>query len=179
MKFSFLDMRYSAFQDFEPGAIAIKNEHELVVGEASAGFNLKVYEVSPDADSLSLKKTVKLSGSVTDVVFSPDGHYVVSSDGNRKVTLFNSDYEKPHQREWGFHTAKVNCVAWSPDSKYVASGGLDCAIIIWSVSSPEKHTITTSAHAQSQITAITWIDNKTVASAGQDGNIKLWAVDIK
>ncbi len=118
------------------------------------------------------------------------------------MTLFNSDYEKPHQREWGFHTAKVyfeassyslnrpnkfnaiffhqvNCVAWSPDSKYVASGGLDCAIIIWSVSSPEKHTITTSAHAQSQITAITWIDNKTVASAGQDGNIKLWAVDIK
>lgn len=39
--------------------------------------------------------------------FNLDGHFLVSSDGNRKVTLFNTDYEKPHQREWGFHTAKV------------------------------------------------------------------------
>jgi len=30
------------FKDFEPGAIAVKDDHELVVGEASGGFNLKV-----------------------------------------------------------------------------------------------------------------------------------------
>ena len=32
--------------DFEPSCIALKSETEMVIGEASAGFNLFVYEVS-------------------------------------------------------------------------------------------------------------------------------------
>jgi hypothetical protein len=31
--------------DYEPGCVAIKSESELAIGEASAGFNLNVYEV--------------------------------------------------------------------------------------------------------------------------------------
>ena len=32
------------------------------------------------------------------------------------LTLYNVDgYTKANQREWGFHSAKVNCVDWSPD----------------------------------------------------------------
>lgn len=46
-----------------------------------------------------------------------------------------------HNREWGFHNARVNSVAWSPNSDMVASGSLDTTIIIWSVTNPAKHTI--------------------------------------
>lgn len=46
-----------------------------------------------------------------------------------------------HNKEWGFHNAKVNTVAWSPNSLLVASGSLDTTIIIWSVTNPAKHTI--------------------------------------
>ena len=95
------------------------------------------------------------------------------------VTLFkvDEDYEKANPREWGFHTARVNCLAWSPDSNFVASGGLDCNIIIWSVQQPEKHIIIKVAHTQSQITGIKWLDAKTIASCGQDGNVKVWDID--
>ena len=95
------------------------------------------------------------------------------------VTLFkvDDDYEKANPREWGFHTARVNCLGWSPDSNFVASGGLDCNIIIWSVQQPEKHIIIKVAHTQSQITGIKWLDAKTIASCGQDGNVKVWDID--
>ena len=95
------------------------------------------------------------------------------------VTLYkvDDDYEKANPREWGFHTARVNCLGWSPDSNFVASGGLDCNIIIWSVQQPEKHLIIKVAHTQSQITGIKWLDGKTVASCGQDGNVKVWDID--
>jgi WD40 repeat protein len=56
---------------------------------------------------LTLTKSVRLSGPVTDVAYSPNGKFVVTADANRKVTLFDADYEKANPREWGFHTAKV------------------------------------------------------------------------
>ena len=35
--------------------------------------------------------------------------FLASADSNRKVTLFSAggSYEKPNNKEWGFHTAKV------------------------------------------------------------------------
>jgi len=65
------------------------------------------FQISGDSKSVTLTKSVHLSGAVTDVAFSPNSSYAVTADANRKVTLFNADYEKAHAREWGFHTAKV------------------------------------------------------------------------
>ena len=59
---------------------------------------------------------MSLSGSPSGCAYSPDGKYFVTADSNRKVTLFSADdYTKVNTREWGFHTAKVNCLDWSPD----------------------------------------------------------------
>lgn len=104
-----------------------------------------------------------------------------------------------HNKEWGFHNARVNKVAWSPNSTLVASGSLDTTIIIWSIASPAKHTIiksksfakrnnimksvnlifflSTDAHPQSQITGLVWLDHETVISTGQDCNVKVWEVE--
>lgn len=56
------------------------------------------------------------------------------------------DLQLAHNREWGFHNARVNSVAWSPNSDMVASGSLDTTIIIWSVTNPAKHTIIKSEY---------------------------------
>jgi len=81
-----------------------------------------------------------------------------------------------HNKEWGFHSAKVNCVAWSPDSNFVASGSLDCNIIVWSVDQPSKHLTVKNAHPQSQITRVAWLSNSSFVSCGQDANVKIWDI---
>lgn len=170
---------HEAVVNYEPSAVSILNDEEIAVGEASEGHCIRIYGIAGNA--LDERKKINLTGAVTDLAYSPDGAYLVSADSNRKVTLFrvSNDYEKANPREWGFHTAKVNCVAWSPNSLYVASGGLDCSLIVWSVEKTEKHLIQTSAHAQSQITGVDWLDNQSIATCGQDGNVKLWDVDLK
>jgi len=161
--------------EYEPTCCAFSPTHNhLVVGEGN-GNMLRVY--STQGGGLDMVKEITLTGSAQDLCFSPDGKYLVSADSNRKVTLFNAGfYDKPHNKEWGFHTAKVNCVSWAPNSLYVASGGLDTCIILWSVESPDKHCIVRNAHDQSQITGIAWLDNSSVVSAGQDSNTKVWNV---
>ena len=161
--------------EYEPSCCAFSAQHHhLVVGEAG-GNTVRVY--STQGGGLDLTKELTLTGAAQDLSFSPDAKYLVTADSNRKVTLFNAGfYDKPHNKEWGFHTAKVNCVSWSPNSLYVASGGLDTAIILWSVEAPDKHCIVRNAHDQSQITGIAWLDNSSLASAGQDSNVKVWNV---
>ncbi|RLU26215.1 hypothetical protein DMN91_000008 [Ooceraea biroi] len=88
-----------------------------------------------------------------------------------------SDNKLAHNREWGFHNARVNSVAWSANSDMVASGSLDTTIIIWSVTNPAKHTIIKNAHPQSQITRLVWLDEETLISVGQDCNTKIWRIE--
>jgi len=161
--------------EYEPSCCAYSASHNhLVVGEAN-GNTLRVY--STVGGSTDLVQEINLTGSAMDLSFSPDQKYLVSADSNRKVTLFKAGtYEKPTNKEWGFHTAKVNCVAWAPNSLYVASGGLDTSIILWSVEAPDKHCIIRNAHDQSQITSVSWLDNSSLVSTGQDANTKLWNI---
>jgi len=162
--------------EFEPTCCSYSGTHQhLAVGEAGGNL-LRIY--STQGGSLDLVQELTLTGSAMDVSYSPDQKYLVSADSNRKVTLFSagSGYEKPNNKEWGFHTAKVNCVAWAPNSLYVASGGLDTSVILWSVEMPDKHCVIRNAHDQSQITNVVWLDNSTLVSTGQDANIKIWDI---
>ena len=93
--------------EYEPSCCAFSAAHNhLVVGEAG-GNTVRVY--STQAGQLDLVKELTLTGAAQDMNFSPDGKYLVTADSNRKVTLFNAGfYDKPNNKEWGFHTAKVN-----------------------------------------------------------------------
>lgn len=158
---------------YEASCLAVSEKHNVVViGEAAPGQNFHVYNLSNTAESIH---TVALSGSPTSIAFSPCQSSFVTTDSNRKVTLFKAgSFEKAHAKDWGFHTAKVLCAAFSPNGQLVASGGLDCSIILWSVEEPSKHHIVSAAHTQSPITNIAWLDDSTVLSTGQDGNVKIW-----
>ncbi|XP_037909171.1 actin-interacting protein 1 isoform X1 [Hermetia illucens] len=148
---------------------------ELAVGGDDQ--KLRIYSLS--GTTLELKTELEHLGAVTDCSYSPDNKLLVACDAHRKVVLYAVPEYKlpPHNKEWGFHNARVNCVAWSPNSLLVASGSLDTTIIIWSVTNPSKHTIIKNAHPQSQITRLVWLDNNTVISTGQDCNTKVWEVE--
>ncbi|XP_043463135.1 actin-interacting protein 1 isoform X1 [Leptopilina heterotoma] len=163
--------------NYEPSCISINQENgEVAVGSASDN---KVYIYTLEDSKLSPKQELEHLGAVTDVAYSPDNKYLVACDANRKVILYSlPDYKKfAHNREWGFHNARVNSVAWSPDSIMVASGSLDTTIIIWSLTNPAKHTIIKNAHPQSQITRLVWLDEETLISVGQDCNTKIWRIE--
>ncbi|KAF9794870.1 hypothetical protein SFRURICE_005105 [Spodoptera frugiperda] len=141
---------------YEPTCVSIDTKSRHV---AVGGADNKVHMYTLDVRTLTPGVTLDHLGPVTDVSFSPDSKYLLA-----------------HNKEWGFHTARVNCVAWSPDSTRIASGSLDTCIIIWSVDAPNKHTIIKNAHPQSQITGLAWLDDETVVSVGQDANTRVWTV---
>ncbi|KAH8286459.1 hypothetical protein KR054_009382 [Drosophila jambulina] len=160
---------------FEASSIAVNADtSDIAVG----GDDQKLHIYSLKNGVLEPKTEMDHQGAVTDVSYSPDLKYLVACDAHRKVVLYSVDEYKPaHNKEWGFHSARVNTVAWSPNSLLVASGSLDTTIIIWSVTNPAKHTIIKNAHPQSQITRLVWLDNNTVISTGQDCNTKVWHVE--
>ncbi|XP_072933170.1 actin-interacting protein 1 [Epargyreus clarus] len=160
--------------NYEPACVAIdpKTKHVAVGGADS-----KVHIYTLEGTSLTPKTELVHLGAVTDAKYSPDSGYLVASDANRKLILYSTEeYKLAHNKEWGFHTARVNCVSWCPDSKRIASGSLDTSIIIWSVDQPAKHTIIKNAHPQSQITGVSWLDSETLASVGQDANTRIWTL---
>ncbi|XP_055903622.1 actin-interacting protein 1 [Eupeodes corollae] len=160
---------------YEASSISANAETmELAVG----GDDQKLRIYSLNGSSLELKTELEHLGAVTDCVYSPDNKLLVACDAHRKVVLYSvPEYKPAHNKEWGFHNARVNTVAFSPNSLLVASGSLDTTIIIWSVTNPSKHTIIKNAHPQSQITRLVWLDNNTVISTGQDCNTKVWEVE--
>jgi len=161
--------------NFEPSSLSFNPvQNHVAVGSLSDN---KVHVYSLEGTTFTLKESLSHLGGVTDVAYSPDGEYLVASDSNRKVILYQvSNYQLASNKEWGYHNARVNCLAWSPNSKLVASGSLDTTIIIWSVDQPAKHLVLKNAHPQSQITGMAWIDQSQLVSTGQDANTKLWEI---
>ncbi|XP_026500206.2 actin-interacting protein 1 [Vanessa tameamea] len=166
--------KFSLPIDYEPSCVTIdpKNKHVAVGGGDS-----KVHIYTLQGTSLSPLTELIHLGPVTDARYSPDSSHLVACDANRKLILYTTDeYKLAHNREWGFHSARVNCVSWSPDGARVASGSLDTTVIVWSRLAPNKHTHIKNAHPQSQITGLTWLDNNTLATVGQDANTRIWDV---
>uniref|UniRef100_A0A1B6EZP9 Actin-interacting protein 1 n=1 Tax=Cuerna arida TaxID=1464854 RepID=A0A1B6EZP9_9HEMI len=160
---------------YEPSCVSIGGDKPFVAVGGTVDNKVHIYQLL--GTSLSEWKECEHLGSVTDCSFSPNGEYLVACDVNRKVILYKvPEFELAHNKEWGFHNARVNCVAWSPNSQQVASGSLDTTIIIWSVAFPNKHTIIKNAHPQSQITQLAWVDDQTLVSVGQDCNTKVWNI---
>ncbi|XP_077294652.1 actin-interacting protein 1 flr [Arctopsyche grandis] len=160
---------------YEPSSVSV-NQHTGDVAIGGTGDN-KVHIYKWEGTSLTPGAELEHLGAITDCKYSPDGKYLVACDSNRKVILYSTEeYKLAHNKEWGFHTARVNCVGWSPDGQRVASGSLDTCIIIWNLAQPAKHLVIKNAHPQSQITSLDWLDNETIVSTGQDCNTKLWTV---
>ncbi|CAG4985593.1 unnamed protein product [Colias eurytheme] len=158
---------------YEPSCVTINHQNKDV---AVGGDDSKVHIYTLSGFELTPKTELVHLGAISDARYSPDCKYLVACDANRKLILYDEEYKLAHNKEWGFHTARVNCVSWSPDGNRVVSGSLDTTLIVWSVSAPAKHLTVKNAHPQSQITGAVWIDDETIASVGQDANTRIWNV---
>ncbi|CAH0731356.1 unnamed protein product, partial [Brenthis ino] len=161
---------------YEPSCVTINpNVRHVAVGGDDS--KVHIYSLSGGECALSELRALQQLGAVTCARYCPAGARLLAGDAHRKLVLYDvPGYELSHNKEWGFHTARVKCAAWAPGGARAASGSLDTSVIVWSVAAPAKHTLIKNAHPQSQITGVAWVDDETLATAGQDANTRIWNI---
>lgn len=139
---------------------------------------VRIFEIT--GNDIVCKTTLTHSGCITSVTFSNDGKYLVVTDAARKIIPYDvSTYKSASDKEWTFHTARVNCAAWSPNNRFIATGSLDTNIMVWDMEKTGEHPLVIKgAHAMSSINGIAWLTNDTFLSIGQDSNVKQWKINL-
>lgn len=57
-----------------------------------------------------------------------------------------NDFAVASEKDWTFHSGRVNCSAWSPNNRLIATGGIDTNIIIWDLEKSGEHPIIIKGH---------------------------------
>ncbi|VDK51990.1 unnamed protein product [Anisakis simplex] len=162
---------------YEASCISITADgKDIAVGGQDC--KLRIFGVS--GTQLVQKKELDHLGAITSVAWSPDGSHLVATDTARRVIPYSveNDFAIATEKEWTFHTARVNCCAWSDDGNYVATGGLDTNIIVWDMKNTGEHpVIIRGAHSMSPVNGIAWLGPRKLLSAGQDSVLKTWILN--
>jgi len=156
---------------FQTSSVAISKDGSQV---AIGSKDHKIYIHSVNGDNLTLSNTLtEHRGEITSIQYSPNGKYLVSSDSNREIIVWEDG--KRVISGWVFHTARVASVSWSPNSKRIASVGTDGNMFVWNVEQPNVRAQFKKAHYGGGNVSV-WIDDNTIATGGQDCAIKIWNV---
>jgi serine/threonine protein kinase len=114
------------------------------------------------------------SSRITQVAWSPDGHYLASTSYDKTAQLWDATSGK-HLKTYKGHSARINGLAWSPDSKRIATASDDKTVRIWNVAQDAASSIF-NKH-QGPVDAVTWSpDGRSIASAGEDKIVRVWHV---
>ena len=105
--------------------------------------------------------------------FSLDGHWLVSSNWDRKVRVI--EFPSGNQVHKFESPSKPRCAAISPDSKVVASGGSDETVTLWDRESG-KEIQRLIGHSGGISTVSFSPDGQQLASASADGSTRVWSV---
>ncbi|GLC40463.1 hypothetical protein PLESTB_001572700 [Pleodorina starrii] len=136
----------------------------------SDDFTLCLYEPSTGKNPIA-----RMTGHVqliNQVVFSPDGRYILSASFDKSVKLWDG-LKGTFLATLRGHVGPVYQVAWSADSRMFASGSKDSTIKVWDLHS-RKLKVDLPGHSDEVFTVDWSPDGSTVASGGKDRVLKLW-----
>jgi WD40 repeat protein len=109
---------------------------------------------------------------VWNVVFSPDGRWLVSTHADGAVLIWDVA-ERRRVANFNEHSGSVRAVAFAPDGKSVASAGEDRTVTLWDVALGRKRAVLTD-HT-TRVTALSFSrDGRELVSGDQDGVVRLW-----
>ncbi len=181
--------------DVKTGKDILSNLISSLLGESGGGLDpiVNSVDISPDNrhiiygdnegkivlldinTGMVIKSLKGHTDSVSSVIFSPDGKYVVSMEGGEDNTI----------RVWNIKTDKeinkfegYNSVKFSPDSKYLVLWGKNKRVELWNIETGEE-VKRFEGHTDDVFSVIFSPDGKYVVSkgVGEDNTIRVW--DIK
>ncbi|PNH03382.1 Notchless [Tetrabaena socialis] len=106
------------------------------------------------------------------VVFSPDGRYILSASFDKAVKLWDG-LKGTFLATMRGHVGPVYQVAWSSDSRMFCSGSKDSTLKVWDLRT-RKLKVDLPGHSDEVFTVDWSPDGFTVASGGKDRVLKLW-----
>jgi WD40 repeat protein len=136
---------------------------------AFVGVEVKVWDAQTGQELLSIKHT----GQVWSVAFSPDGKRLASADG-REVKVWDAQTGQVLLTLKG-HTAAVNSVAYSPDGKRLASASDDKTVKVWDAQTGQE-LLSCKRHTNRVRSVAFSPDGKRLASVGgyPENTVKVW-----
>jgi len=109
---------------------------------------------------------------VSQVSYSPDGHFVVSASHDKSVKLWDG-FNGQFLSNFRGHVGAVYQVCWSPDSRMFATGSKDSTVKIWSMKK-KGLLVDLPGHAD-QVYTLDWSpDGLKLASGGRDRILNIW-----
>lgn len=159
--------------------LALANSQNMTFRNVATGL-----VISPPLISQPNTKSLR---DIYDLVFSPNGEFLASIEGNRS---YSPDYvseidsivlwDVATQRQIGlpFHIQdRVNSLAFDPTNKILASGGEDKTIILWDIATGQPLGKPLVGHTSGLINDIIFsLDGKSLASNDRDRTIIVWDV---
>lgn len=115
-------------------------------------------------------------GSVSSIVFSPDGRNIALASIEDVVRILDAE-SGSHVSTLEGHENSVECIAFSPDGKYIASGSKDMKILIWNAEIGTHVSIFEGKSDKEWARSISFSpDGKCIAAGFENYSIQIWNV---
>jgi WD40 repeat protein len=111
---------------------------------------------------------------LSDVAFSPDGHYLATAGRYIRLWEWQTNRESP-RHHWVGHGTRIHELSFNREGTFLASGGRDGMIHVYSLESGQMQ-FRLDAHQLSVMSVCFSPDGQRLASAGQEGDLHVWDV---